>query len=406
MALLGGAIAWANYARLDQVAVAGGEVVPQGRVKIIQHLEGGILERIHVAEGQKVSAGDPLVLLELGMTSANPKELQAQIDGLTLKQARLFAEANDGDPHYPAEAAARMPELLRSERAAFATRQRRVDGRLAVLEKQAQQRALEVKELEAKRATVAANLTITGKRLTISRDLLKSQLVSRMEHLELESEARSLEGELARLRSAIPRVRVSRAEIAEQKREATLEFKRLAAEELGQIELSLARIRELLAAAARQVQRAVVKAPIDGVVKSLRYHTISGVVRPGDPIMEIVPLGDNLVIEARLDPTDVGYVAAGQPAMVKVSAYEFMRYGGLAGEVVNVAADGSTDRLGKHFFKVIVRTNKSYLGARPGLLPIIPGMQATVDIRTGERSVLEYLITPVLKLKHEAFRER
>ena len=155
-----------------------------------------------------------------------------------------------------------------------------------------------------------------------------------------------------------------------------------------------------------QELRTEIRSPINGVVKNLGFNTIGGVVKPGDPIMEIVPTGDSLVIEAKLRPVDSGYVQVGQKATAKISTYDYSRYGGLDGEVIQVAPDSSTEQDGTPFFRVIVKTDKTYLGDEPGNYPITPGMEATVDIHTGTKSVLDYLVRPVLKLKHEAFRER
>jgi adhesin transport system membrane fusion protein len=240
----------------------------------------------------------------------------------------------------------------------------------------------------------------------MSKDLLSKDLVPRMEYLQLESEVESLQGQLGETEAQIPRARQALAEARERERTSVLSFQRAAVEELGQVELTIARTRELLSKATDQERRTMIRSPIEGVVKNLRYHTIGGVVRPGDPIMEIVPLNENLVIEARLNPVDVGYVSAGQPAVVKVTTYDYIRYGGLDGKVVNVAADASLDRTGQPYFKVVVQTDRAYLGDQPDLYRIAPGMQATVDIHTGTKSVLNYLVTPVLKLRHEAFRER
>jgi adhesin transport system membrane fusion protein len=227
-----------------------------------------------------------------------------------------------------------------------------------------------------------------------------------MEHLRLQAEVESLEGELQGLGPALPRARAAVAEAAQRLREGEVRFQREAREGVGETEQNIARVQELLAQATDQGVRAEIKSPIDGVVKKLRYNTIGGVVTPGEAIMDIVPTGEKLIIEARLSPIDRGYVDAGQPALVKISTYDFVRYGGLTGVVSQVAPDASTDKNGTPYFDVIVETDKAYLGDRAGKLPITPGMQATVDIHTGTRSVMEYLIKPVLKLRDEAFRER
>jgi adhesin transport system membrane fusion protein len=317
-----------------------------------------------------------------------------------------MAEAN-GEPFaVPKNVSPRLADVLTSERDAYESRRRQFESARAVLASQAEQRALEVKSLEAKRVVLQNNLKLARERLSMSKRLLERELVARMEHLQLEAEVESLQGQITETETSIPKANVALAEAREVEREAQLKFRRAAAEELGQVELSIARTRELLAKATDQETRAVIRSPIEGVVKNLRFHTIGGVVRPGDPIMEIVPLNEQLVVEARLSPVDVGYVRTGQPAVVKVSTYDFVRYGALDGAVANVAADSSLDRNGQPYFKVVVQTDKAYLGDRPGEFPIAPGMQASVDIHTGSKPVLTYLITPVLKLRHEAFRER
>lgn len=404
--LLTAAVVWAYYARMEEFATAPGEVVPQGQVKVIQHLEGGILNRIDVAEGQKVAAGEVLAALDLGATALNRDELQVQIDGLTLKRGRLQAEAAGKAIALPGEVAERRPQLARSEQETYDSRRRQLASALEILRRQRRQRELEVRELEAKRGAVRDSLKLARQRLEMSLGLLENKLVSKMEHLELEAEVKGLEGDLAQLKPAIPRIRAAIGEVAERMRQTTLAFERVAAEELGDTELALARGREQLIRASDQERRTVIRSPIAGIVKNLRYHTIGGVVGPGDPIMEIVPSDETLVIEAKLDPVDIGYVAVGQTAVVKISTYDYIRYGGLDGRVTTVAADANNDSSGRHYYKVIVRTDRAYLGDRPGEYPIIPGMQATVDILTGDRSVLDYLVTPVLKLRHEAFKER
>lgn len=405
-ALIAIAIGWGAYAELEEVAVADGEVVPQGQVKLIQHLEGGIIRNLHVDEGRTVKAGTPLVDLDLGAGGINAEELQVQIDGLRLRRARLMAEAEGSTLVFPEDVAARRPELVKVETETHERRRQQFESAIAVLENQARQRELEAGELAARRNSVNRDLGLAERRLAMSADLLKQDLVPKMEHLQLESEVGRLRGQRSELQSTIPKVRAAIDEARERKREARLRFRRAAIEDLGQTELALARNLELLAKATDQARRTLVKSPIDGVVTNMRFHTIGGVVGPGDVMMEIVPVSPRLEVEAKVKPTDVGYVARGQKAVVKISTYDFVRYGALEGEVIRVAPDSTLDRDGRPFFQVVVRTDRSYLGDTPGALPITPGMQATVDIRTGSRSVLAYLISPVLKLQNEAFRER
>ncbi len=406
MIIIAVAAFWAHQARLDEVAIASGEVVPQGQVKTIQHLEGGIVQEIFVREGARVKAGNPLVRLTLAVTGVNRKELQVRLDGLVLNRARLKAEARGKALKIPAEQAARRPELANSEREAFNAGRRQLNSIVDVLRERILQREAELNELHERRAATLKNLEISRESFDISKRLMDEGLTSKLEHLERTRQVQILQGDLATLDAAIPRAQAAIAESRKREKEERLRARRLANDDLRRVEGSIARTRELLTEATEQASRTEIRSPIDGVVKNLRHHTIGGVVKPGEPIMEIVPTGEKMVIEARLNPIDRGYVEEGQAAVVKITSYDFVRYGGLDGEVVHVAADSSRGPDGAPFFRVIVETERDYLGDTPGSLPITAGMQATVDIHTGDKTVLEYLIRPVLKLKHEAFRER
>ncbi|NVJ93912.1 MAG: HlyD family type I secretion periplasmic adaptor subunit [Methylocystaceae bacterium] len=399
-------IIWSFFANLEEVSVAMGEVVPQGKVKVIQHLEGGIITEIHVQEGDLVHMGDSLVQLDLGAGGVNKEELEVRLDGLILNRARLNSEANDRELDLPKDIVERRPEIAAAVERSYLGRIRDLNSRLTVLNDKVVQKELTVEELQKQLENIKRNLKLTKRRFNMSQDLLNDKLTSKMDHLKLESEVQKLEGELQSLLSNIPKAQASLKESVSKIGEEKTAFQREALEELGTVEQSIAQTQELLSKATDQGIRALIKSPIDGVVKNMTYNTIGGVVTGGEPIMEIVPIGENLVIEARLNPIDRGYVEENQDAVVKINTYDFVRYGSLDGKVINVAPDSTTSPEGETYFRVIVQTEKTYLGDKPGLYEITPGMEATVDIHTGERSVIEYLIKPVLKMKHEAFRER
>ena len=400
------AFMWANFAKLDEVASSPGEVVPMGKVKVIQHLEGGIIQDIFVAEGDIVREGQPLLQLDLGSGGANIEELQVRLDGEILARARLEAEANGTDPIFPPDIAGRIPEQANAQRQAFDARKRQMDSSLSVLTRQVTQRELEVQELRAKLTAATNNLKSAEERFKISGDLLKDGLTSRVDHLQLGAEVETLQGELKSIQAGIPRAQAAVSEANSRLEEETNRFRSEAQNELSTAEQTISRIRELLNRANQQGVRSELKSPIDGVVTNMNFTAVGNVVKPGDPIMAIVPTGEKLVIESRLRPTDRGYVAEGQKALVKISTYDFARYGGLDGLVVLVAPDSSTDEKGLPYFRVVVETDKTWLGVNEGELPIMPGMEATVDIHTGQKTVMDYLVKPVLKLRHEAFRER
>ncbi|OAN43063.1 multidrug resistance efflux pump [Paramagnetospirillum marisnigri] len=401
-------LAWAMLAQLDEVAIAEGEVVPEGKVKVIQHLEGGTVREIHVADGDVVREGAPLMLIDLPVSSLNREELQVRLDGYTLQRARLQAELTGEPLIFPEAEAKRQHSLVEAERRSFEARRAALKATLSVLQEQVRGKGLEVHEYETKQRSITTSLRLAQERFAMSKDLVKSGLASRMDHVQMESQVEDLKGQLESIHASIPRAQASQQEARSRLEEEQARFQRTAQGEMAEVELNIARHRELLSQATDQQRRTTVTSPIDGIVKNMRANTIGGVVRPGDPIMEIVPLHERLQIDARLSPMDRGYVQTGQRATVKISAYDYTTYGGLEGDVILVAPDTTVPQTpnAQPYYRVVVQTDRAYIGEEAAKRLISPGMQATVEIHTGTRSVMEFLIKPVLKLRHEAFRER
>jgi membrane fusion protein, adhesin transport system len=406
MGMVGLFVLWAAIARLDEMAVATGEVVPQGRIKTIQHLEGGIIETLMVTEGALVKEGDPLIQIDLGSAASTTDEMRVRLDGYRATKVRLEAEATGVAPVFPDDLTSRQANVVQAERQSYDARRKELESSVIVLQRQVTQRERDVGEVKARLSAAQRNLGIAEERLRMSTDLLKDKLQSPMEHLEVEREAASIKGELESLRESLPRADAALSEARERVDEMRLKFSREAREQLNELAQNMARVEELMVSATDQQSRTTIRSPITGVVKNMRYTTIGGVVRPGEPVLDIVPSEEKLVIEARLNPMDRGFVRPTQRAMVKFDTYDFARYGGLEGEVISVAPDTTVPEGGAPYFKVIVRTDESFLGSADSPLPIIPGMGASVDIRTGSKSVLSYLLKPVIKLRDEAFRER
>ena len=400
-------LTWSNFTKLEEVTVTDGEVIPLGDFQTIQHLEGGIVKEIHVRDGQIVDKGAALILLDLATSGVNREELQVRLDGQILLKARLEAEAQGKRTiTFPEEAAKRRPEQLAAQRQNFEARRRQLASTIGTLGQAVKQRRQDVKELDAQIRAVKKNLNLAKKRFAMSKNLLKDGLTPEMEHLQLEAEVESLEGETQTLIPSLSRAKSAISEAESRVNEERNRFRSGAREELVQAEQALGRINELLTSADEQGLRAMIKSPIDGVVQNMKYNTIGGVIRPGEPIMEIVPTGASMVIDAKLKPADRAFVTVDQRVMVKLSTYDYAIFGGLEGKVTMVAPDTVIDEKGEPYFRIFVKTDKTYIGDDPDLYKITPGMQATVDIHTGEKSVMEYLIMPVLKLKSEAFRER
>jgi adhesin transport system membrane fusion protein len=406
MGFIGLFLVWSTFARFDEVAVATGEVVPQGKIKTIQHLEGGVIEDIFVQDGDIVRVDTPLVQVNLGQLASSREELQIRLAGLLLARSRLEAEAEGKAVVLPDDVVKAHPQLAAAELATHEARQRELTSTEAVLIGQVHQRERDVNDVNARLQSAEASLKLARERLGMSDDLLKDGLTSRLEHNQTQSQVEALAGEAASLREGLPRARDALGEARERVKELSLKFSREAREQLVDAEQNIARTQELLNTADDQRTRAAIKSPITGIVKNMRYHTIGGVVRPGEAIMDIVPSEDALVIEARLNPVDRGFVREGQKTTVKIDTFDYARYGGIDGEVIAVAPDSTVPETGRPYFKVVVRTDKPYLGEQGEGYAITPGMGATVDIHTGTKSVIEYLVRPVLKLKSEAFRER
>lgn len=405
IALICAFFVWASIARFDQFSVAEGEVAPSDKVKVIQHLEGGAIAGIFVTDGQLVKAGAELVAVELGLNSANREELQARLDSLALMRARLMAESSGSPLNLPADLVARRPDLAAAEESAYSARQTELANRIESAQQRVRQQELAVGELQATYNATATDLELANKNLAMSSDLLRDGLTSKMEHLAREREAKLLEGKLSALRQSIPKARAALEEAQHNLNDEKLKFDRTSYEDLGRVEQDISATNEMFAEATNQASRKVIRAPVDGIVKNLRFHTIGGVIGPGDPIMEIVPVNDNVVIEARLRPEDSGIVELGQPVRVKISAYDFTRFGTLSGTLSYIGADSVADEEGNTYFQVMVTPDRAYLGDEPGEFPIRPGMTAIVDIRTGNRTVLEFLLKPVMRLRYDSLRE-
>ncbi len=329
------------------------------------------------------------------------------MDGLAVALARMRAEAEGTPLASPRPILPRAGPIWSRPKSATIRRASRIcKATLGVLDEQQRQKALEVQELQAKQRAVQTSLTLIHQKLAMSDSLLKEGLVSKMENNDLQNTAQDLEGQVDILKSSIPKAQSAAAEAAQRGNEEKIKFVRAAQADVADTELTLARDRELMNSGFRPA------AALDHHLadrrdrqEPARRTPIGGVVRPGEDIMEIVPLHDRLQIEAKLPPEDRGYVKVGQPAEVKVTAYDYTRYGGLRGTVAMVAPDTTITSNGQAYYRVIIETDSRAWDAN-GTLPITPGMVAMVDIHTGRRSVLRYLVTPVLKLRAEAFRER
>ena len=364
IALMAVGYLWASNAVLDEVTVGSGRVIPSSREQVIQSLEGGILSELQVREGDIVDKDQVLLRIDDIRFGAPFREAQSRITALRAANARLRAEASGGALTFPADVRADQVKL---ETELFESRRHQLEESLTGLRRSHQ---------------------LADEELKITEPLVQNGVVAEVELLRLKRQVNDLLASLQERRN---------------------KFRADARADLAKNEAELAAIAESNTARADQVKRAVIRAPMRGTVKNVRVTTLGGILQPGQDIMEIVPLEDQLLIEARIKPSDVAFLRPGLPGMVKITAYDFSIYGGLAAELVQISPDTIRDekKPDESYYRIQMRTRHSHLTDKEGKpLPIIPGMTASVEILTGHKTVLDYLLKPLLKIRDTALRER
>ena len=404
------AVVWAGLAEIDEVTVGQGQIIPSSKMQIVQNLEGGIVAQILVEPGQVVRKDQALMRIDDTRFSSSYREGEARDNALRARIARLEAEAALAAFAPPADLARDKPELVEQERALYESRRRDFAAGLAVLKRQAEQREQELAEMRAREVQLQHSLELVEQELGMTRPAAEKGVISKVELIRLERQANDLSGELSVVRLAVPRLEAAAREVREKVEQVTAEFRSATSHELSETRAEQSVVSASNVALVDRLARTTVRAPVAGTINQVKVTTVGGVVQPGMDLVEIVPLDDTLLVEARVRPKDIAFLRPGLDAMVKLSAYDFSIYGGLAGTVEHVSADAIVDdRPGvtpESFYLVRVRTTQSSHGAGKRHIKVIPGMQATVDIRTGRRTVLQYLLKPVLRAKENALRER
>lgn len=405
--LVGSAITWAYYGKLDVVSTAVGEVIPSSQVKSVQHLEGGIVREIMVREGDSVKKGQPLVKLEPVSSGSDVEELRSRLTALDADITRLVAESEAHSTLvFPADWTDQHPDLVRQTTAFFKIRQRRLKNQLDGQQDKITETKEQVEEITIRIENEKASLKLLDEQIAISVNLMKDQLTNRMRHLDLLKEAASIKGHISEDRVALRRARAAydgavkrlasvRDSFVEKVREE-LEGKRRSREEFS------SRVRKF----EDSLRRTVLRSPVDGVVKTLHVVTVGGVVAPGGTVVDIVPAGDRLIVEAKLPPQDIGYVHSGQTALVTLASSDANRFGNLTGVVVRVSPDTLQTSDGQVFYKVRIATEKDFFQHGDNRYQLVPGVQVLTAIRTGQRSVLAYLTGPYVSSARLSMRER
>ncbi len=396
-------IAWAAWATLDEVTRGDAKVIPSRQLQLVQSFDGGVVAEILVREGQIVEKEQLLLKIDETRAVSGVRESAAQGFALRARQARLRALA-EGTPFSPPSASnAEERRTVDAERLLFEAKFAELRNSMAINEQQVQQREQELSEVRARKTSAVRSLEFGQRELAKTRPLLATGAVSEVDVLRLEREVSRSRGEAEQASAQIERVHAAIGEAQRRTKETEIAFRNEARRELSEVTGKLNALNEGAVALTDRVDKSQIKSPVRGRVQRLLANTVGGVVQPGKDIVEIVPLDDTLVLEAKVHPKDIAFIHPGQAATVKFTAYDFAIFGGLAAQVENISPDTVTDDRGNAFYLVRVRTTQASFSDK---LPIIPGMTAEVDILTGHKTVLSYLLKPVLRAKAYALRER
>jgi adhesin transport system membrane fusion protein len=398
---------WANFAVIDEVTKGDGKAIPSSKIQKIQNLEGGIVAELFVSEGQIVEAGAPLIRLDDTRFASNVGETEADRLSMLLRVERLSAEVDDRPLNFPSDVLKAVPGQAASEESLYISRRQQLQDEIGGLQEQLIQRQQELREFTSKQSQYRTALGLQRQEINMSEPLVAQGAVSPVEVLRLKRAEVETRGQLDATTLAIPRAESAIKEVARKIEETRGKFRSEALTQLNEARTDLNKAQATGKALEDRVSRTMVTSPMRGIVNKLLVNTIGGVIQPGSDLVEIVPLDDTLLVEAKIRPQDIAFLHPGQEATVKFTAYDYTIYGGLKARLEQIGADTITDEDKKTTYYVIkLRTERSHLGTDEKPLLIIPGMVASVDIITGKKTVLSYLLKPIIRARAEALHER
>ncbi|MBR9873604.1 HlyD family type I secretion periplasmic adaptor subunit [Vibrio sp. J1-1] len=418
------AIGWASWAKIDKVTVGQGKVIPSSQIQVVQNLEGGLVKEILVKEGQLVEKGQQLLLIDDTRFRSDFREREQQVANLTASVLQLSASISSvevnrdfdtetwkqnvvldyGKLTFPPLLEEKQPQLALRQKAEYRENLDNLRNQLSVIDQQVQQKQQDLVEIEARVRNLRQSYQYVRKELDITKPLADEGVVPRIELLKLQRQVNDTRREMTSSELKIPVLKSALREAMLKRIDVALQFRSEQQEKLNNAQDQLSELVESAVGLEDRVNRTVVNSPVTGKIKTLYVNTVGGVIQPGMDIVEIVPTEDTLLVEAKIAPKDIAFLRPDLHAIVKFSAYDFTKYGGLEGELEHISADTTQDDEGNSFYIVRIRTDKTNFGQGADL-PIIPGMTASVDIITGKRTVLEYLLEPILKAKTNALKE-
>jgi adhesin transport system membrane fusion protein len=399
-------IVWASFSKIDERTSGEGKVVPSSQIQVVQNLEGGIISEILTKEGDKVKKGDILLKIDNKKFLSDFGQNEIKLYELQAKALRLKAQSTGKPFKASKELKEKIPAFIEGEYSLFKSAKNQLISKLKALNEELLQKKNELEEAKNKIELYNHNLDLLEREIKMTKPLVKQGVHSEVDFLKLKREKNDLIDKLESVKHDIVRLK---SEIKEQKNkmvEAKLEFQNKAKEELNKTIAEIERVKKSIAPVEDQVKRTLVKSPVDGTINRLYVNTVGGVIKPGMDIAEIVPSHDTLLVEVKIKPSDIAFIHPGQKALVKFTAYDFSIYGGLDGEVVWISADTITDKKENSYYLVRIKTDRNYLGDENKKLMIIPGMIVTAQILTGKKTIMDYLLKPILKAKNNALTER
>ena len=397
---------WAAVTEIEEITRGQGQVVPSQEIQVVQSLEGGILQELRVKKGDLVKKGDILLRISDVLFSSEQRGTEAQFLGLEAKKARLSAEADGSDFAMPEDIAKKSPEIAKNEKALYDSRRKELLSAYAIYDDKIAKAQADLQEVRAEINGYVQSKNLLHKELAITRDMVAKRAVPKMEQIRLERELADISGQI---NARVQEEKGLKSLLSSAKNERQAQdnkFRSQALEELNDVETQIASLKESLKSIGDRVDRTEIRAPVDGIVNQIMLGTIGGVVEPAMRLMEIVPVDDELKIIAKVKPNEIAFLKTGQPAKVKVTAYDPQKYGALDGRLSRVAANSATDKDGNVLFEVEVRTDKNHLGTEDHPLPIMPGMVADIEVITGKRTIMAYLLKPLRRGFDRALRER
>lgn len=398
-------ILWADNAEIDEITRGAGKVIPTHKIQVVQNLEGGIVEEVFVQEGDIVKVGQPLLKLQDIRFSSSFEENQLKINELEAKKIRLSAESADKPFEDVQSDDKDFLHMLSNEKSLYESDMRQLTSSLDIILSQLSQRKNELIEAEAKKKQFARSLALIEEEISIKQPLVERGVLPDIDFIQVKRDKNDMEGSLEAITLSIPRIKSTIKESSKKYVETKLIFQNKAKKELNEVSAELSRVKESINALGDRVKRTVVRSPVSGTIQQLFVNTKGGVIQPGKDIVEIVPLEDQLLIEAKIHPKDIAFLHVGQKAIIKFTAYDFSIYGGLDGEVSHISADTITEEKNTYYI-VHLKADTNYLNFKNKQLFIKVGMVTSADILTGKKTILDYLLKPILKAKDSALRER